>query len=112
MPNGAAPTPDRIATLVDLLRGPTLSVLDRLDGSEFSTPEFIGVLLTDPDAAAAYDEAIRRWGESEHAAKMVLHGQVFPAILRAATNVEWLGFAHDVADAYAVPAWWRLVRER
>jgi len=113
MPNQRRPTPglDRITAMVDLMRGPAFSVIDRLEGSKFSTPEFIEVLLTDPDASAAYAEAIGHWGESEHAAKMVVHGQVVPAILRDAPGVEWLGFAHGVTDPYAVPAWWRLVRE-
>ncbi len=103
--------PDRITELIALLRDPALSIVDRLEGTEFSTPDFISIMLTDPEAGAAYQEAVRRWGENEHAAKMVVHGQVIPAILRASPDVEWLGFAHDVADAYAVPAWWRLVRD-
>ena len=49
-----------------------------------------------------------RWGESEHYAKMVVHGQVIPAILRRSERLEWTGFAHGEDDPYGVPAWWRL----
>jgi hypothetical protein len=37
-----------------------------------------------------------------------LHGQAIPGVLRRSKRVEWLGFAHGVPDAYAVPANWRL----
>ena len=100
---------DPIAGLIAILTAPVLSVLRRLEGEEFTTPEFIEVMLTDPDAADAYHEAVRSWGETERSAKMVVHGQAIPAILRQSGLVEWAGFAHGVADPYAVPAWWRLI---
>ena len=83
-------------------------LLARLDGDEFTTVDFIEVMRSDEAGEAAYLEAIRRWGESDQYAKMVLHGQAIPGVLRRSTRVEWLGFAHGVADAYAVPANWRL----
>lgn len=100
---------DPVAELIAILEEPVLSVLRRLEGDEFTTPEFIDVLLTDPDAAAAYHEAVRRWGETERTSKMVVHGQAIPAILRQSGLVEWAGFAYGVDDPYAVPAWWRLL---
>lgn len=101
---------DDIEALAELMSGPVNNVLSRLEGDEFTTTDFIDVLLTDPPAAAAYDEAVRRRREGERAAKMVVHGQVIPLLLRQSPLVEWAGYAHGVDDAYAVPAWWRLVR--
>ncbi|MBA3450830.1 MAG: hypothetical protein H0T18_06435 [Chloroflexia bacterium] len=92
---------------------PTIDdVLHRIDGDEFTTPEFIELLQSDPGANAAYEEALRRWGEGERYAKMVVHGQVIPGILRRSTLVEWRGFAHGVDDPFAVPARWRLLPTR
>ncbi|HEV2107927.1 MAG TPA: hypothetical protein VGR16_06670 [Thermomicrobiales bacterium] len=100
---------DPIAGLIALLDEPVVNVLRRLEGESFTTPQFIDVMLTDPAAAAAYQEAVRQWGETERTAKMVVHGQAIPAILRQSGLVEWLGFAHEEDDPYAVPAWWRLI---
>lgn len=104
--------PDRVDAIIAFL-GPTIDdVLSRIEGDEFTTTEFIELLQSDPGANAAYMEALRRWGEGDRYAKMVVHGQVIPGILRRSTLVEWLGFAHGVDDAYAVPARWRIVGER
>lgn len=84
-------------------------LLGELEGDEFTTTEFIDVMLTVEHAATAYHRALARWGEQERPSKMVLHGQVIPAALRRSRKVEWQGFAHGEPDAYAVPAWWRLV---
>ncbi|MGI8643156.1 MAG: hypothetical protein ACR2LS_03460 [Thermomicrobiales bacterium] len=106
--NGEPPD-DPIAELVAILEAPLLDVLRRLEGEEFTTPEFIEVMLTDPAAAAAYHKAVRSWGETERTAKMVVHGQAIPAILRGSGLVEWAGFAYGITDPYAVPAWWRMI---
>ncbi|MGH2614483.1 MAG: hypothetical protein ACRDJC_04540 [Thermomicrobiales bacterium] len=100
--------PERVDAIIAFL-GPTVDdVLSRIEGDEFTTIEFIEIVQSDPDANAAYEEALRRWGEGERYAKMVVHGQVIPGILRRSPLVEWLGFAHGVDDPYAVPARWRL----
>lgn len=100
--------PDRIDALVDFLAPSVRDILARLEGEEFTTTEFIEVMRTDPAAEAAYTESLRRWGEGERRAKMVVHGQVIPAAMRRSGLVEWLGFAHGEDDPYAVPARWRL----
>jgi len=109
---GAAddPRPDLIDELVAYLRPTLFDVLDRLEGEEFTSAQFIEILQSDPPAKAAYDEALRRWGEDVHYSKMVVHGQVIPAVLRQSTRVEWAGYAHGEPDAFAVPAWWRMKR--
>ena len=84
-------------------------ILQRLEGEEFTTTQFIEVLRSVPEGEAAYEAAWRRWGEQEHASKMVVHGQVIPLVLRRSQYVKWDGYAHEEADEYAVPAWWRLV---
>jgi hypothetical protein len=100
---------ETVESLAALMAAPVNDVLARLEGEEFTTLEFIAVLRTDPAADAAYQEAVRRWGEQERTAKMVVHGQVIPLILRASPLVEWAGFAHGEPDEFAVPAVWRLV---
>jgi hypothetical protein len=101
--------PDRVDAIIDFLFPAIDDLLHRIEGEEFTTSEFIALLTTDPAANAAYEEALRRWGEGERYAKMVIHGQVIPTTLRRSGRVEWLGFAHGVEDPYAVPARWRLL---
>ena len=84
-------------------------LLSHLEGDEFTTTEFIDLMLSVESASVAYHRALARWGEQERPSKMVLHGQVIPAALRRSNRVEWQGYAHGEADAYAVPAWWKLV---
>ena len=101
--------PDRVDAIMAFL-APTLDdILSRIEGDEFTTTEFIALVQSDPDANAAYLEALRRWGEGERFGKMVVHGQVIPGILRRSNLVEWIGFAHGEDDPYAVPGRWRLV---
>jgi len=101
--------PDRVDALVDFLAPTVRDLLSRLDGEEFTTVQFIDLLLTVPSAAGSYRETLNRWGEGERRAKMVVHGQVIPAAMRRSGLVEWIGFAHGVDDPYAVPARWRLL---
>jgi hypothetical protein len=101
--------PDRVDAIIEYLQPTIDDILSRIEGDEFTTIEFIELLQTDPDGNAAYHESIRRWGEGERYARMVIHGQVIPGILRRSDRVEWLGFAHGVDDPYAVPARWRMV---
>jgi hypothetical protein len=101
--------PDRVDAITDFLSPTIDGILSRIEGDEFTTTEFIALLQSDPEANAAYLEALRRWGEGERAAKMVVHGQVIPGILRRSNLIEWLGFAHGEDDPYAVPGRWRLV---
>jgi hypothetical protein len=104
--------PDRVEEIIDFLAPSVTGILRRLEGDEFTTVEFIEVMRSDPEAAAAYDEALRRWGEDERRAKMVVHGQVIPMALRRSGLVEWIGFAYGEDDPYAVPGLWRLQSER
>jgi hypothetical protein len=101
--------PDRVDAVTDFLTPTIDGILRRIEGDEFTTTEFIALLQSDPEANAAYQEALRRWGEGDRAAKMVIHGQVIPGILRRSHLVEWLGFAHGEDDPYAVPGRWRLL---
>ena len=101
--------PDRIDAITTFLTPTIDDILRRIEGDEFTTTEFIGLLQSEPEANAAYLEALRRWGEGDRAAKMVIHGQVIPQILRGSHLVEWLGFAHGEDDPYAVPGRWRLL---
>lgn len=87
-------------------------IVERIDIDEFTTVEFIEAVQLDPAARQAYLDTIARWPEGdERAAKMVIHGQVIPTLLRKSGKAEWSGYAHGVADDYAVPAWWRKLPE-
>ena len=101
--------PDRVDAIIAFLTPTVEDILRRIEGDEFSTPEFIEVLKSDPEANAAYLEALRLWGEGDRYARMVLHGQVIPGILRRSALVEWLGFAYGEDDSYAIPARWRII---
>lgn len=101
--------PDRVDAIMAFLAPTIDDILSRIEGDEFTTTEFIAVLQSDREANAAYLESLRRWGEGERSAKMVIHGQVIPGILRRSNLVEWIGFAHGEDDPYAVPGRWRLV---
>jgi hypothetical protein len=101
--------PDRVDALVDFLTPAVSDLLARLEGEEFTTGQFIEVMLSDPPSNAAYAESLERWGESDRYARMVVHGQVIPAAMRRSGRVEWIGFAHGEEDPYAVPALWRLI---
>lgn len=100
--------PDLVDELMDFLYPTVVDLLQRLDGEEFTTPQFIEVMQSEPRSNAAYQEALRRWGEDEHRSKMVIHGQVIPGLLRRSDLVDWAGYAHGEHDPYAVPAWWTL----
>jgi hypothetical protein len=109
--SGSSAEADPVEGLVEFLTPVVAGILRRIDPEveEFTTVDFVEVLQQDPRAAHAYGEALRRWGEGEHRAKMVVHGQVIPVAMRRTGLVEWLGFAHGVDDPYAVPGRWRLV---
>ncbi len=107
--DSALDRPDRVDAVTAFLMPTIDGILRRIEGDEFTTTEFIALLQSDPEANAAYLEALRRWGEGDRAAKMVIHGQVIPGILRRSHLVEWLGFAHGEDDPYAVPGRWRLL---
>lgn len=100
--------PDRVDALIDFIAPAIEDLLGRVEGEEFTTSEFIAVMQEDPAGSAAYEETLRRWGEGERYARMVVHGQVIPAAMRRSGLVEWVGFAHGEEDQYAVPALWRL----
>lgn len=100
-------SPDPVEDLIEFLSPYVESVVDRLNVDEFTTVEFIDVMQTDSSVLAAYNESIRRWHEDNpEMAKMVIHGQVIPQILRRSGKVRWSGYAHNQLDQYAVPAWW------
>ena len=110
LPGGPpASEPDLVDQLVDLMAPAIEDVLGRIEGADaFTTSQFIDLLLTDPAGHAVYDEAMRRWGESERYSKMVIHGQVIPQALRRSRRVEWGGYAYGEPDEFAIPAWWNL----
>lgn len=91
-----------------LLKPHVASVVRRINVDEFTTVEFVDVMQQDEGCRKAYVEAVHLWPESDETlAKMVVHGQIIPDLLRATGLVEWAGYAYGEEDPYAVPAWWR-----
>ncbi len=100
-----------IAEATELLRPHVASIVGRVNVDEFTTVEFVEVMQQDDSCKSAYVKAVDRWPESDETlAKMVVHGQIIPELLRATGLVEWAGYAHGEEDAYAIPAWWRKIQ--
>jgi hypothetical protein len=100
---------DKVDELIIFLTPVVRSLLERVEAEEFTTTQFIEVIHQDPQSELAYQEALAAWGEAPHQSKMVIHGQVIPAAMRASGKVEWVGFAHGEDDPWAVPGLWRLL---
>lgn len=105
------PSGDPLDEVIDFLEPFVTPIIERIDADEFTTVEFVAALHMDPPAKLAYEDAISHyWGDDDpELAKMVLHGQIIPALLRRSGQVEWAGFAHGEDDSYGVPAWWKRV---
>ena len=99
---------DKVDELIVFLTPYIRSLLERVEADEFTTTQFIEVMQLDPQTDIAYQQALAEWGEDPDNARLVIHGQVIPAAMRASDMVEWIGFAHGEEDPWAVPAWWRL----
>ena len=103
---------DPLEAAIAFMEPSVFDIVERIDIDEFTTVEFVEAMQLDPAARQAYADAVDHWPEGdEMAAKMVIHGQVIPTLLRRSGKLEWIGFAHGVADDYAVPAWWRKLPE-
>jgi hypothetical protein len=83
--------------------------------SRFSTKGLIDFMRSVPEGDAAYQQALAAIVDeagSEHMARMVIHGQVIPGLLRRSPRVRFAGFVHgnpNEDDGFAVPSWWRKV---
>lgn len=103
---------DPIEQVIAYLAPYIAPIVRRINVDEFTTLDFIEAMQMDEPTRLAYEEALRRWPErDERLAKMVVHGQVVPVLLRETGLVEWAGYAHGLDDPYAVPAWWRKTAE-
>lgn len=106
------PIGDPIEEVIDYMRPYIAPIIKRINVDEFTTAEFILALNMDPETAAIYEGAIERWHENDvEAAKLVIHGQVVPQLLRRSGLVEWSGYAYGHEDPYGVPAWWKKTAE-
>jgi hypothetical protein len=92
---------DHMAPFID-------DLLQRIDGEEFTTNDFVDIMLSTPDGVALYERALITWGENDRQSKMVIHGQVIPGAMRRSSHVEWTGYAYGENDEFGIPAWWRL----
>jgi hypothetical protein len=102
------PIGDPIEEVIEFMQPYIAPIIKRINVDEFTTAEFVEALNMDPETSAVYEQAIERWHEdNEEAAKMVIHGQVIPQVLRRSGLVEWSGYAYGYEDPYGVPAWWK-----
>lgn len=106
------PIGDPIEDVIAYMRPYIAPIIKRINVDEFTTAEFIQALNMDPETSAVYHEAIKRWHEQDdEAARLVIHGQVVPQLLRRSGLVEWSGYAYGHEDPYGVPAWWKKTPE-
>lgn len=104
------PIGDPIEDVIEFMRPYIAPIIVRINVDEFTTSEFIDALNMDETSSAIYEQAIERWHEKdEQAAKLVIHGQVIPQLLRRSGLVEWSGYAYGHEDPYGVPAWWKKI---
>src|SRR5205823_562792 len=96
--------------------GPAVdAAIQRAGVARFSTRGLIQVLQATPDGEAAYEAAMAAIIDeagSDHMAKMIIHGQVVPGLLRRSPRVRFAGFIHGNPaedDGFGVPSWWRRV---
>jgi hypothetical protein len=107
VPEHTSASNDRVEELIEFLTPFVESIIERLNVDEFTTVEFIDAMQMASEVRAAYEASIRLWHEDNpEMAKMVIHGQVIPQILRRSGKVVWSGYAHGEDDPYAVAAWW------
>jgi hypothetical protein len=95
----------------DILAPHLFAAVARMTAPRFSTRRVIQQLRATPEGEAAYVEALERCGGStDHMARMIVHGQTIPELLRASGLVRFAGFIHgqpDEDDGFGVPSWWR-----
>jgi len=107
------PIGDPLEAVTEYLAPFVTDIVERIDIEEFTTVEFIEAMQLDPVVRDAYETALGMWPDNDpHVARMVVHGQTIPQLLRSTGLVEWAGFAHGQPDDYAVPAWWRKINHR
>lgn len=108
-------SPETLRDAVEAIRPHFAAIIARAPaGGRFTTFQVIRAFRQDPAGEAAYQRALAGlaaapgWGQ---AATQILHGQVFPELLRATPGVRFAGFAHDAPpdelDGTAVPSYWR-----
>lgn len=102
------PIGDPVEEVIEFMRPYIVPIIDRINVDEFTTSEFIQALNMDPETAEIYQQAIAMWHEhDDNAARLVIHGQVIPQLLRRSGSVEWSGYAYGHEDPFGVPAWWK-----
>ena len=87
--------------------------IDRMPADRFSTKRLIDEIQLTADGKAAYEAALVIAAEGNtHMARLVVHGQVIPGLLRRSGRVRFAVFIHgqpDEGDEFHVPGWWRKV---
>ena len=96
--------------------GPAVdAAIQRASVARFSTRGLIEFMRAIPEGETAYDAAMAAIIDeagSDHMARMIIHGQVVPGLLRRSPRVRFAGFIHGNAaedDGFGVPSWWRKV---
>lgn len=106
------PTGEPLENAITFLEPYIEPIIRRINVNEFTTVEFIQAMNMDPETSQAYNEVLEKWPDrEERLARLVLHGQVVPVLLRRSGLVEWAGYAYGEEDPYGVPAWWQKTDE-
>ncbi|MBI4213068.1 MAG: hypothetical protein HY534_02055 [Chloroflexi bacterium] len=95
----------------EVLEPHLIAAIERLTSSRFSTKRIIEEMRSTPQGEAAYADAVELCGgESDPMAKLIVHGQTIPELLRRSGLLRFAGFIHGAPqedDGLSVPSWWR-----
>ena len=94
-----------------LLAPAVAEAIDRMPADRFSTKRLIDEIQLSADGKTAYEAALVIASEGNtYMARLIVHGQVIPGLLRRSGRVRFAGFIHgqpDESDEFHVPGWWR-----
>jgi hypothetical protein len=98
----------------EVLEPHVIAAIGRMTSIRFSTRRVIEEMRATPEGEAAYQQALELCGgaEQEHMARMIVHGQTVPELLRHSGLLRFAGFIHGRPaedDGYSIPSWWRRV---
>ncbi len=89
MSTSGVPDRDPVDAIIEFLDPYVAPIIERINVDEFTTPEFVMAMQMDPLTKQAYERALAMWHENNpRMARMVIHGQVIPQLLRRSGLVE------------------------
>lgn len=95
-----------------ILEPEVAAAVARMPADRFSTKRLIDGIQLTAEGKAAYEAALAAADADHSMARMIVHGQVVPGLLRRSPRVRFAGFIHgapEESDPFHVPSWWRRV---